>query len=138
MIKGTRYYDPGTGKFLSEDPIRYRGGDSNFYRYVSSSPIIKDDPTGNNPAIGAGIGTIILPGAGTVIGAVVGGVAAYLVGDYLADAYSKNSNPTDGGGDSTKLGDPSGQRPKGPGDWAIETLIGFGLGKLANSCGQEE
>jgi RHS repeat-associated protein len=32
-----RYYDPGTGGYLSQDPIRLEGGDLNFYAYVRDS-----------------------------------------------------------------------------------------------------
>ena len=41
-----RFYDAGTGRFLSEDPIGFDGGDSNLYRYVSSSPTNFRDPAG--------------------------------------------------------------------------------------------
>lgn len=40
-----RYYDPQVGRFLSEDPITFRGG-SNFYRYVNNSPVDRRDPLG--------------------------------------------------------------------------------------------
>jgi RHS repeat-associated protein len=38
-----RYYDPSTGRFLSEDPIGFEG-DTNFYRYVFNDPIVESDP----------------------------------------------------------------------------------------------
>jgi RHS repeat-associated protein len=41
-----RYYDMSTGRFLSEDPIRFNSGQVNFYDYVANSPIINFDPTG--------------------------------------------------------------------------------------------
>jgi RHS repeat-associated protein len=41
-----RSYDPTTGKWLSEDPISFEGGDVNVGRYVSNSPINSTDPTG--------------------------------------------------------------------------------------------
>jgi len=41
-----RYYDPGTGRFTGLDPIRYGGGDSNFYRYVLNNPLKGIDPMG--------------------------------------------------------------------------------------------
>jgi RHS repeat-associated protein len=40
-----RYYDPGTGRFLKEDPIRFQGG-TNFYPYVSNNPAFSKDPYG--------------------------------------------------------------------------------------------
>ncbi len=41
-----RYYDPQSGRFLSEDPIGYNGG-TNFYSYVGNSPTMLIDPKGN-------------------------------------------------------------------------------------------
>jgi RHS repeat-associated protein len=43
-----RYYDPTTGRFLSEDPIRFKGG-VNFYSYVHGSPLDFTDPSGLCP-----------------------------------------------------------------------------------------
>ena len=42
-----RYYDPSTGRFLSEDPIRFGGGIS-FYPYVGNQPANFSDPSGLN------------------------------------------------------------------------------------------
>jgi RHS repeat-associated protein len=42
---GARYYDPKIGRFLSEDPIRFRGG-INFYAYVANNPARYKDPFG--------------------------------------------------------------------------------------------
>jgi len=41
-----RYYDPEIGRFLSEDPLGFGGGDLNLYAYVQSNPIISNDPRG--------------------------------------------------------------------------------------------
>ncbi|MFM6370040.1 MAG: RHS repeat-associated core domain-containing protein, partial [Dolichospermum sp.] len=41
-----RYYDASTGRFLSEDPIAFNGGDANLYRYVMNDPVAKTDSTG--------------------------------------------------------------------------------------------
>jgi RHS repeat-associated protein len=44
-----RYYDPNTGRFVSEDPIGFRGG-SDFYRYVYNNPVMSTDPSGQSAA----------------------------------------------------------------------------------------
>ncbi len=50
-----RYYDPTTGQFLSEDPIRFEAG-PNFFRYVDDDPINKIDPFGTQAKRGGGCG----------------------------------------------------------------------------------
>ena len=46
-----RYYDPATGRFLSEDPIMFGGGD-NFHLYAGNDPVDLDDPFGMCPQCG--------------------------------------------------------------------------------------
>jgi RHS repeat-associated protein len=41
-----RYYDAAVGGFISVDPIGFRAGDSNLYRYVFNSPTNYTDPSG--------------------------------------------------------------------------------------------
>jgi len=41
-----RYYDPSTGRFLSEDPIRFVSQSVNFYTYVANDPVDSWDPFG--------------------------------------------------------------------------------------------
>ncbi len=45
-IERHRWYDPSAGRWLSEDPIGFAGGDSNLYRYVGNSPTNATDPSG--------------------------------------------------------------------------------------------
>ena len=40
-----RYFDPSTGRFISEDPIGLDGGE-NFYAYTGNSPVDLKDPFG--------------------------------------------------------------------------------------------
>lgn len=47
-----RYYDPGTGRFLSEDPSSFDGQDVNFYIYAHSNPVLFNDPSGKLSAAG--------------------------------------------------------------------------------------
>lgn len=39
-------YDPGTGRFLSEDPITLMSGTSNYYVYAKNNPLRYFDPLG--------------------------------------------------------------------------------------------
>jgi RHS repeat-associated protein len=41
-----RYYDPGLQRFVSEDPIGFRGGSINLYGYVQGNPVGYSDPLG--------------------------------------------------------------------------------------------
>jgi RHS repeat-associated protein len=40
-----RYYNPSIGRFISEDPIGFRGG-INVYAYVENNPVSRIDPFG--------------------------------------------------------------------------------------------
>lgn len=55
-----RYYDSGTGRFLSEDPSGFCAGDANLYRYVSNNPLVLTDPTGLRP------NAIVLPNGNSI------------------------------------------------------------------------
>lgn len=41
-----RYFDSQAGRFLSEDPIGFSGGDINVYRYSFNDPVNLEDPSG--------------------------------------------------------------------------------------------
>jgi RHS repeat-associated protein len=41
-----RYYDPKTGRWTSQDPVRFTAGDANLYRYVKNVPTLLVDPSG--------------------------------------------------------------------------------------------
>ncbi|MGA2482628.1 MAG: RHS repeat-associated core domain-containing protein [Candidatus Acidiferrales bacterium] len=40
-----RYYNPALGRFISEDPIGFAGGDVDVYAYRRNSPVIRSDST---------------------------------------------------------------------------------------------
>ncbi|MBI5206022.1 MAG: RHS repeat-associated core domain-containing protein [Nitrospirae bacterium] len=56
-----RYYDPKVGRFISEDPIGFEGGDVNLMAYVGNNPLLLIDPlglqwlrmAGNSPVMGS-------------------------------------------------------------------------------------
>jgi RHS repeat-associated protein len=41
-----RYYDAESGRFVGEDPLKFKSGDFNTYRYVFNNPIHFIDPSG--------------------------------------------------------------------------------------------
>ncbi|HEX8265940.1 MAG TPA: RHS repeat-associated core domain-containing protein, partial [Pyrinomonadaceae bacterium] len=45
-----RWYDSQLGRFISEDPIGFAGGDINLYGYVKNNPIRFTDPFGLDDA----------------------------------------------------------------------------------------
>ncbi|MHB9050184.1 MAG: RHS repeat-associated core domain-containing protein, partial [Pirellulales bacterium] len=46
-----RWYDATTGKFMSEDPIDFAGGDENLYRYVRNRPLNFVDSSGRTKQV---------------------------------------------------------------------------------------
>jgi RHS repeat-associated protein len=64
-----RWYDANLGRFISEDPIGFAGGDINLYGYVKNNPVNFIDSTGNIPLplITAAVGGLF-GGIGTIIG----------------------------------------------------------------------
>jgi RHS repeat-associated protein len=92
-----RFYDTAAGRFLSEDPIGYSGGDYNLYRYVRGGPTNAIDPTGlklsgNERGIiqnlcestGAALGYYYTK---TPLGGVAGGGLGYYFGIGLGDFF---------------------------------------------------
>ena len=41
-----RWYDSGTGRWITQDPMGFDAGDSNLYRYVNNRPTVASDPSG--------------------------------------------------------------------------------------------
>jgi len=72
-----KHYDSSTGRFLSEDPIRFSSGDENLFRYTKNSPVLATDPYGN-----VSLGEVI-------IGTCIAGYLFYKVGEKL---YSSLDN----------------------------------------------
>ena len=56
-----RYYDPTAGRFISEDPIGFGGGDANLMAYVRNNPIMLADPLGLQVGVITPYGPIPFP-----------------------------------------------------------------------------
>ncbi len=48
MYYRARYYNPSTGRFVSQDPIGFLAGDANLYRYVGNGVTGATDPSGQS------------------------------------------------------------------------------------------
>jgi RHS repeat-associated protein len=77
-----RYYDPVIGRFVSEDPIGFDGGDVNLYAYVQNNPVNGIDPTGLiNLLAGGGVSLAGITGADASSGIVINpGLSGYKAG----------------------------------------------------------
>jgi RHS repeat-associated protein len=49
QLNGLRWYNPSTGRWFSQDPIGFGGGDGNLYRYVGNDVTNATDPSGLRP-----------------------------------------------------------------------------------------
>src|SRR5579884_661390 len=97
-----RYYNPSAGRFVSQDPLAFKAGDTDLYRYVFNDPTSRSDPSGEDfnlgrglkagtaGAIGGGITGSLIPGVGTGFGAGLGFVGGFIYGAFFApnDTYA--------------------------------------------------
>ncbi len=105
-----RWYDPTTGRFLTQDPIGLAGG-VNLYAYAGNNPITFTDPFGLKtcpPDCPFGTYTAIGSLAGAALGAKAGGITGAILG---------------------AIGGLIGGAPSGPG--ALVTATGGGAGGAA-------
>ena len=104
-----RYYDPSIGRFISEDPIGFKGG-KNFYTYVRNNPARFSDPFGlqsyaqQYAATGAAAGTITVAIGSLAVDAATGGVNILATPEELAGGATLGS-------------------------W-----IGYGIGRVVDAC----
>ncbi len=108
-----RYYNPTTARFISEDPVGFRGG-INLYAYVGNDPTDFNDPSGRLP-----FGAVV----GAVNGAVFGGLGAIEGDDWDWQDVVLGAGLGAAGGFATGLLDPTeGALSSGPisagADWA--------------------
>lgn len=76
-----------TGRFLSEDPIGFMSGDTNFYRYVGNNPIRDRDPSGKLSP-----GSIAFCGLAIAAGELYDSAAGIKEGADLAQTWKAEIN----------------------------------------------
>jgi len=76
---GARDYDSVTGRWTAKDSVRFGGGQTNLYEYVSGDPINRIDPDGHYWWVVVG----------TVVGAGIGGFSAYNAGGDTASILAR-------------------------------------------------
>ena len=92
------YYNPIEWRLISKDPIRFKGGDTNLYRYVGGNPVNFTDPSGEftwvaaGAVIGAGVnlGVTYFANGGNVTGQQMAAVA---VSGAIAGALGAAAGP---------------------------------------------
>ena len=88
-----RYYDPSTGRFITRDPIGYKGG-GNAYEYCSNGPTGKTDPEGLYPvppigsALGGCVAATVVVGVGDTDACNADYIKCQKDGDCIAEALS--------------------------------------------------
>jgi len=113
-----RYYDPTSGRFLSEDPIGF-AGELNFYSYANNRVVDFDDPFGLCPQ-----------DPKCHCGCTKCHIVKMLVTGYDNSFQSTGKNPGDPGYGITTSG-----KKAGPGTIAAPRNISFGTGMFVPGYG---
>ncbi len=97
-----RYHSPRFQRFVGQDPIEFRGGDSNLYGYAGNSPTNFVDPQGlllGIPYTWGLLGNLGAAGPGSLVGGVAGATGGALAGAALGETIG----PTLGLGSAPQL-----------------------------------
>jgi len=91
-----RYYDTNAGRFLSEDPISFAGGDDDLYRYVGNDPANHFDRLGLQSATNTMTWPRILENPSVSVSpwarAIAGGVGLLLAELFDPDATARDED----------------------------------------------
>jgi len=93
-----RYYHAGLGRFVSEDPLEFGGGDANLYAYVFNAPTTYADPLGLYTA------SFCIKGSAGGFGFGGGGGGCVNFGYGKKEGFSTSLSGTFGGGGFAGVG----------------------------------
>jgi RHS repeat-associated protein len=97
-----RYYSPALQRFISEDPIRFAGGDVNLYAYVRNDPMNYTDPSGLDRE--QGWGEWIVEGVGELVDAGEDALGAPGMPEMIQSQASLTNPPGEGPSWATRVG----------------------------------
>src|SRR5262249_44554328 len=131
LYRRERYYDPGSGRFMQEDPIGLAGG-LNLYGFAGGDPVNYSDPFGLWPWPDWGK---LVTGVMTLVGNYIGdihlrastAIVALEEAEILQTAAEKADELTEGMGALRKAVPAGGPPPK--------PLPRVGLGSIARGAG---
>jgi RHS repeat-associated protein len=104
-----RYYNPGWGRFISEDPLGVRAG-INLYRYAGGNPLNFRDPSGLTPS-SVQKPPQPPPTPATSSDTDSNGCATCVNSNSSSTDFPVGDNPTDGSGDRINTTLPGGNNP---------------------------
>ncbi len=91
-----RYYDPQVGRFVSEDPIGFDGGDVNLSTYVKNNPVNKIDALGLwYVDINISVGTPLFFGGTGGVQISASGIYPYAGGGLASSGIAITWSPSD-------------------------------------------
>jgi RHS repeat-associated protein len=100
-----RWYEPATGRFVSEDPSGFKGGDANLFRYAGNDPLNRTDPSGLAAKWAQQAGRSAVPAAG-----FAGLTGPALTRSGVGNVQVKASTPSQTASPTLSLAPATGQR----------------------------
>jgi RHS repeat-associated protein len=88
---GARDYDPMVGRWLSKDPIRFRGRQANLFVYVGNDAVNHADPAGLFVSAPVAVGIAISGPVGWAVAGAATGVGLAVYAGY--DLYKELNTP---------------------------------------------